>query len=170
MAKADVNAVFDMLNKVFAGEMEYDEALMNLDYHTAQVRKQWPALYSALAGKTSVGELSDLAKAQLKGPLEGVQVIRGDNGVKVEPTPEEDLISYREWAQGPCHNMHVDEEALVDWDATNSQGEPAPMPGLNGEPFTLRGANARSRFQVLEGNPETGRMRLKKVASLPMSG
>ena len=171
MAKAEVEAVFTELEKVFSKQIEYDEMLMSLGLHVAQVRKQWPALYQVLANGGQVSRqvpISDEAVRQFMATLQS----GGERPVDVKPEPvqEEELISYRQWAQGPCHNMGIDEEALLDWDVVKPDGEPLPMPGLNGEPLTLRGANARSRFQVLEGNPETGRMRLKKVASLPMSG
>jgi hypothetical protein len=165
MAKAEVEAVFTELEKVFSKQIEYDEMLMSLGLHVAQVRKQWPALYQVLAnggqGSRQV-PISDETVRQFMATLQSGGERPAD--VRPDPVQEEELISYREWAQGPCHDMKVDEEALVDWDV-----ESAPMPGLTGEPFTLRGRNGRSRFQVLEGNPETGRMRLKKVASLPLS-
>lgn len=48
------------LEKVFALEVEYDECLMNLGLHTAQVRKTCPNLFTALS---SVGKDDLKAKA-----------------------------------------------------------------------------------------------------------
>ena len=51
MAKAEVEAVFTELEKVFSKQIEYDEMLMSLGLHVAQVRKQWPAVDQGLGKK-----------------------------------------------------------------------------------------------------------------------
>lgn|SRR3990167_2334039 len=40
--------VMEVLNRVFAGEIEYDEALQEFGLFTAEVRKNYPELYKAL--------------------------------------------------------------------------------------------------------------------------
>lgn len=52
-AKDSVKAIDILmeLEKVFAGEVEYDECLMNLGLHTAQVRKTCPNLFHVLSSK-----------------------------------------------------------------------------------------------------------------------
>lgn len=44
----DLHEIMVVLNRVFAGEIEYDEALQEFGLFTAEVRKAYPELYKAL--------------------------------------------------------------------------------------------------------------------------
>ncbi len=51
-------AVLAALDKAFGGEIEYDEALEQLQLYTSQVRKQFPALYQALLNTAKLRDQS----------------------------------------------------------------------------------------------------------------
>lgn len=155
-----VTDVLDIFNAVFAGEKAYDEALMELDLHVALVRKQYPALYNALQ---SFGSFEQSGQQQATRYVESV--VHANGGIRqpvqvADEPPQEEIFLYSEWSklQGKMP-LPKGVSHLVQWD------NDARMFGV-GEPLTLRGSQARFRWQVLE--VENDVMRVTQVAVLPL--
>ncbi len=147
MAKADVEAVLGELERVFSGEILYDEACMNLQLHTAQVRKQWPNLFKSLV---SVGN-SGNSEISLFSNVHTERVV----------SPAVDIVDYSQWAVGDAHVSPERHVQHVRWDITE-----APMPAFDSV-ITLRGPSHRTRFHVesIEGDVIT----FMTIAILPLS-
>ena len=153
MAAKAIEDIFAALDQAFSGQKEYDEVLMELGLHTAQVRKQWPSLYAALSktldiasAKTDSGIASELTK--LKALLESYSYAAGSvpNTSGIVPTAEAIsqyfvTYSWNDWAQ-KCHTLGTGEIALVRWDVPN-----VPQPEV-GKSITMKSETRRTRFTV----------------------
>lgn len=181
MAKS-LDDVLGSLDKVFAGDVEYDECLMELGLHTAQVRKQWPALYHALlTAAPNSDEGSVLSEAQIGWIRKALDVRPGDalpikvrasethSPLQVDRPIDVPAMPYLLWAalDGPAHTTDVNKDWEIEWNVTTPDGGEVPMPA-GGTTITLRGASRRTRFQVLESNPETRVMKVRAIALLPI--
>ncbi len=62
----NLGQVMSTLNRVFAGEIEYDEALQEFGLFTAEVRKNYPELYKALQRGSAQAEAKPLELRPLK--------------------------------------------------------------------------------------------------------
>jgi len=136
-----VQAVFDQLNLVFSGEKPFDEALMELNFHTAQVRKTWPAFYSVLAsfnGNPGIG--ITIAEAWVTAQKVNTIVERPPEK-KLEPV----VMNYGEWAKTIGKMSHLEEEQFqFMWNLAPE----VPRYGV-GEVLTLSNGQARFRWKVL---------------------
>lgn len=153
MAKANVEAVFGELEKVFSGEVIFDECLMQLGLHTAQVRKQWPHLFAALQGGAFVTVTSNA--------IEGVPprvVVRGIP----DPIVPVELYSYSAWSINEAQRSREGDEWNVVWDV-----EGAPMPVVSSS-LTLRTPTHKARF-IVQSYLDEMTMVLRMVGQLPLT-
>lgn len=146
MASKDVESILSTLERVFASEIIYDEGCMELGLHTAQVRKQWPNLFKALAGALNSGAFA----------FSGTY----DAAFRRATEPAAEAVNYSEWATDGAHQSKEKDIYHVRWDVE------APMPLFDGS-LTLRGPSHRTRFHVdaIDGDVLT----LSTVAVLPLS-
>lgn len=183
MAEAETERILGELEKVFAGEVEYDECLMTLDLHNAEARKKFPSLYKALSNKQidpqqiDSGVASRLAETveQLRRELHDATTSPAPQNYQpqqpqtpsVQPKEELPIIDYDPWASegGPAKTSKKDDRFRVRW-------KPGmPRPGL-GEPWTLRGSTHKSRFTVENINfneDEVAIVTMVNVALLPLN-
>jgi hypothetical protein len=188
MAKGDeVAAVFEILEKVFNPEIEYeyDEALEELGLHTAKVRKTYPNLFKALQFPSKVLNLPTpiqainanedlMAKmAELIGKMNSngqhapaAQPVQAVSRTPMQqPQIVEDEVPvipstpYTQWAQNQAQVSTLNQEFYVKWD--NDKVGP---PGLF-TTFALKrmDGSGKARFHVLEF-VDDGTMHLKMVA------
>lgn len=171
-ANKSVEDILSQLERVFAGEVEYDEALMELGLHTAQVRKAYPSLYAVLHGGASKHPMPNSETTDFAGMIQAVlekinnnsdrqrQTVLSGPSAPVEEV--EDVHLYSSWARSDAHNSRVGDEWSVDWDVPQ-----VPVPSL-GQSITLRGPSHKTRYTVKDLLSETT-MRLETVAILPIS-
>jgi len=177
--------VLETLEKVFADEQPYDESLMELQLHTAEVRKQFPNLFQAI--QFPKAHLSDLAETDhtkevadavisalvdwLTSHPATVRVVeaavRSDTTQSsAEPVPAtvgRPIYQYTTWAVNEARTSTVGSEWAAHWDIPN-----VPMP-TEGSSITLRGIDKRIRFQVIGFIDETTPV-FKTVALLGLTG
>lgn len=185
-----VDEVLVSLEKVFSGEVEYDEALMELNLHTAQVRRKYPNLYKALALANTVqgtvleaspsNEIAELKKMLSELAARPAVQIPASHEVSVasqlaravpnnaQPVPNEGqaeeqltLYNYNQWAQQHAGTSRVGDEWLLNWDMP----ETVPMPAY-GAPLTVPTANGRFRFSVIGVDPDLRRLKVKMLVVL----
>lgn len=170
--------VFTKLEEAFSGTKEFDEVLMDLELHTAKVRKDYPSLFRALQAKSSVTvkpevALSDEDLIRLR-KLAKSKVVVQDNGAHSNPPKvlqEDDPINnfvddappayeYDDWAVRHAPSSKINDEWLVVW------GKPIPMPDEGG-PLTVPTETGLIRFQVIMKDESMGRMRVRMIAIVP---
>jgi len=150
MANKELDAVLAALEKVFSGEVAYDEALMDLGQHAAQVRKNYPNLFAALSGSANSALVDSTTK------------LFRSHSVSVEDSePEEITYSYTDWSKELVHRSQVDDEFLLRWDVAGV------AMFASSATLTLRGASRRTRFTVTQTISEDT-FRVKIVAILPV--
>lgn|SRR3990167_6435180 len=164
MAKVDVEAVFGELEKVFSGNVIFDEALMNMQLHTAQVRKQWPHLFSVLSQATEL--INEFGPGIARPPAGSVGrediAIRVRSQKSIEPIAPIELYSYSNWSTNEAQRSREGEEWNVVWDVAG-----APMPTVSSS-LTLRTPTHKARFSVQSYLDEMT-MVLKMVGALPLT-
>lgn len=170
--KDDAMSVFEALEQAFSGAKEYDDVLMELDLHTAQVRKVCPHLFSAMSSinnnkvgvsKTFAEQLREMIRQE--GSTRFVSDTSVEQPVSAVREEEQETVQARdwsEWAPALAHQTNTSDISLVRWDISG-----APVPGL-GQTITLRGENRRTRLTVLESRDD-GVLKMQTIAILPPS-
>lgn len=169
--------VFTKLEETFSGAKEFDEVLMDLELHTAKVRKDFPSLFQALQSKSAVVKpsrsLSDEELIELRKIARSKAIVQ-NNGAHSDPpqaaqevTPLNNFVDdappaykYDDWVTGQAKSSRIGEEWLLEW------GKPIPMPDEGG-PLTIPTEAGRIRFQVIMKDESTSRMRVRMIAVLP---
>lgn len=188
--------IFGVLETVFSGEKQYDEALEVLDLHVASVRKAYPALFDAMSSRANKDVVTkDAVEEIVVGKLKALESLitnlSNKNGsgshtqasvqqpqaVVSEPPVEEEEPDVE------LHDNGIASKPYSVWatEAPNTAIEgqefyvkwdvPSLPSGkvLNlGTPFTLKGKIHRTRFSV-EEILEDDLFRIKAVAIMPHS-
>lgn len=172
MAGKSVEDVLAQLERVFSGEVQYDEALMDLGLHTAQVRKSCPNLFKVLSGSSSstpepnlAGLLKELFAKLDNGQHQEIIPYNPKPPETVSITPE--MVPYTVWAKNQAKSSRVGDTWLVGWDIQNN----VPLPTV-GQSLTLRNDSSKIRFKVneLQDGETMPVMILEAIAILPLSG
>lgn len=187
--------VLKVLEKVFSGEQQYDEALEQLKLHVASVRKSYPALFEVMVSKIAkteqitIGDVTRIVESTLLSVIDKI-VPKSQPGNGVAPhtsviaTLQQPVAVEEQDDEGPeviLSDNGVVKHPYTVWvqDAPNTaiegqefyvQWDVNTIESFKvlklGEPFTLKGVNHRTRFSVEEAL-EGDVYRVKAIAILP---
>jgi hypothetical protein len=191
MAQKTVDDIFASLEKVFANEIEFDDALMELDLHTAQVRKSYPNLFEVLkssrSNKVEIVQVAPLTMNQFSTAmtdfqrqwLEAVSKLLQSNPTTIyrslaaeqqssqiqetKPLDDVPIYKYSEWVVKQMPDSTPGQRWAIRWDIPN-----VPMPNLTQPILTLRRPEGdRIRFQVVGSRDDENIFELNTLKILP---